>query len=95
MAEVGSQPGERVVVCESALVPADANFHAVAAEPEASGPAELSAVPSQGQGAEDKLQVGLVSAPGALPALEGLPKLRFVSLEIGQASRCVCLSSRT
>lgn len=91
MAEVGSQPGERVVVCESALVPADANFHAVAAEPEASGLAELSAVPSQGQGAEDKLQVG----PGALPALEGLPKLRFVSLEIGQASRCVCLSSRT
>ncbi|KAM9177570.1 centrosomal protein of 131 kDa [Mergus octosetaceus] len=35
---------------------ADANFHAVTAEPEASGPAELSAVPSQGQGAEDKLQ---------------------------------------
>lgn len=70
-------------------------FHAVTAEPEASSPVELSAVPSQGQGAEDKLQVGLASAPGALPALEGLSKLGFVSLEIGQALRCVCLSSRT
>ncbi|XP_068510892.1 centrosomal protein of 131 kDa isoform X1 [Anas acuta] len=35
---------------------AGASFHAVTAEPEASSPVELSAVPSQGQGAEDKLQ---------------------------------------
>ncbi|XP_035424586.2 centrosomal protein of 131 kDa isoform X1 [Cygnus atratus] len=35
---------------------ADANFHAVAAEPEASGPAGLSSVPSQDQGAQDKPQ---------------------------------------
>lgn len=90
-----SQPGEGVVVCGSGLVPADANFHAVTAEPEASSPVELSAVPSQGRGAEDKLQVGLALAPGALPALKGLSKLGFVSLEIGRASRCVCLSSRT
>lgn len=73
---------------ESGLVPADANFRAVAAEPEASGPAGLSSVPSQDQGAEDKPQVGLASVRGAAGtrfsagvALE----LGFVFLEIGQA----------
>ncbi|XP_042749045.1 centrosomal protein of 131 kDa isoform X1 [Lagopus leucura] len=35
---------------------ADANFHSVAAEPEASGLAELSSMPSQDHGVEDKLQ---------------------------------------
>ncbi|XP_052543744.1 centrosomal protein of 131 kDa isoform X3 [Tympanuchus pallidicinctus] len=35
---------------------ADANFHSVAAEPEASGLAELSSTPSQDHGVEDKLQ---------------------------------------
>uniref|UniRef100_A0A8V1AIV7 Centrosomal protein 131 n=1 Tax=Gallus gallus TaxID=9031 RepID=A0A8V1AIV7_CHICK len=36
---------------------ADASFHSVAAEPEASGLAELSPVPAQDRGVEDKLQV--------------------------------------
>ncbi|XP_069728579.1 centrosomal protein of 131 kDa isoform X7 [Phaenicophaeus curvirostris] len=41
---------------ENNLVPAEANFHSVAAEPEESGFADLSSVPSQDAGAEDKLQ---------------------------------------
>lgn len=46
---------------ENSLLPADANFHSVAAEPESSGLAELSSAPSQDHDVEDKLQVGLAS----------------------------------
>lgn len=67
---------------ENSLLPADANFHSVAAEPEASGLAELSSTPSQDHGVEDKLQVGL-----ALP--RGVPGTNCsagVALEPGFAS---------
>ncbi|XP_053939325.1 centrosomal protein of 131 kDa isoform X11 [Cuculus canorus] len=43
-------------VPENGLVPAEANFHSVAAEPEESGFADLGSVPSQDAGTEDKLQ---------------------------------------
>jgi len=50
---------------ENSLVPAEANFHAVAAEPEESGLTELGSVPLQDTRAEDKLQVGLALPRGA------------------------------
>lgn len=50
---------------ENSLLPADASFHSVAAEPETSSLAELSPAPAQDRGVEDKLQVGLASPPGA------------------------------
>lgn len=50
---------------ENSLVPAEANFHSVAAEPEESGLADLGSVPSRDPGAEDKLQVGLALPRGA------------------------------
>lgn len=54
---------------EDSLVPAEANFYPVAAEAEEKGLADLSSVPSQDPGAEDKLQVGLALPPEALEPL--------------------------
>ncbi|XP_009579484.1 PREDICTED: LOW QUALITY PROTEIN: centrosomal protein of 131 kDa-like, partial [Fulmarus glacialis] len=48
--------GALLQVPENSLVPAEANFRSVAAEPEESGLADLGSVPLRDPGAEDKLQ---------------------------------------
>lgn len=57
------------LVPENSLVPAEANFYSVAAEAEEKSLVDLSSVPSQDPGAEDKLQVGLALPPLALEPL--------------------------
>ncbi|XP_065591406.1 centrosomal protein of 131 kDa isoform X7 [Cyrtonyx montezumae] len=52
-----SSPASSIIKANNA----NACFHSVAAEPEASGPAELSSTPSQDRGVEDKLQVSVSS----------------------------------
>lgn len=69
---------------ENSLLPADASFHSVAAEPEASSLAELSPAPAQDRGVEDKLQVGLASPRGTNCSAGAALEPGFASVEIQQ-----------
>lgn len=84
---------------ESSLVPAEANFHSVAAEPEESGLADLGSVPLRDPGADDKLQVGLAlphGAPGTSYSARAALEPSLTSGEILQTftARCIIFSPR-
>lgn len=82
-------------VSENSLVPAEANFHSVAAEPEESGLADLGSMPSQDPGVEDKLQVSLALPRGA-PGRGGFGAFVDFWGDVANSftARCVVFSSR-